>query len=283
MSLKRLMKGVGKGSIFGHGRVFGMHKLWDTDIGKARDPFIRIKVLAQLSHTDSESVKTAIVQNLRERILDDLEPRHLSAFPLPILRRLMSYNLFHSNVPGSERTAAKLLSLTTSEVNELDLLKLCLRYNLQYRCGRRFLDALTAENHELGKRLTAVVEGLNDEKVAIRLLKKYALDPRTSNSDVAQFISNTTPRSTKVLDPKEKCEYRIQKPQGSAMKWLGGLDGDYVVTVSTQLRYLYSRKDIARASSLLEAIPQENQDAVLAELKRINPELESLLRGDDPT
>lgn len=70
-----VLQGIGKGSIFGHGRILGVHKPWGSALGKAQDPFINNRSLIRLSrHTDGE-VRNIAVQNLTKRIEASWVPR----------------------------------------------------------------------------------------------------------------------------------------------------------------------------------------------------------------
>ncbi len=75
MSVKLVLRGIGKGSLFKHGRVLGVHNPFSNNITKARDPFINLKTLARLSFHSDQAVKDAVALNLGTKALNDLNFR----------------------------------------------------------------------------------------------------------------------------------------------------------------------------------------------------------------
>lgn len=56
-----------KGKWFGKGRFLGVHNPFDSDLNKAKDPFIKMKTLIKLSHSFDLEVKTEVIKNLTQR------------------------------------------------------------------------------------------------------------------------------------------------------------------------------------------------------------------------
>lgn len=63
-----ILQGIGKGSLFGHGRILGVHKPWGSASGKAKDPYINNRTLIRLSRHTNAEVRNVAVQNLAKRI-----------------------------------------------------------------------------------------------------------------------------------------------------------------------------------------------------------------------
>jgi hypothetical protein len=108
--------------------------------------------------------------------------------------------------------------------------------------------------------------------------------------DIAFLLSRATAKSVKVVDSEEKGHYcwavsgRSPDAPMNYDLWLGfgGPDEVYAVDVPERSHRIYSKNDIESARSLLEEVAPDKRYGVLMELKRINPGLESLLRGNDP-
>jgi len=79
MGVKHVVRNIGKGSLFGHNRIFGIHRPLDYDINKAKDPFIGLRTLAKLSRCPDPCVRQQAARNLAGR-LDKLNPKFLSRF-----------------------------------------------------------------------------------------------------------------------------------------------------------------------------------------------------------
>jgi hypothetical protein len=63
-----ILQGIGKGSMFGHGRFLGVHKPWGSASGKANDPFINDRTLIRLSRHTNAEIRNPAVQTLAKRI-----------------------------------------------------------------------------------------------------------------------------------------------------------------------------------------------------------------------
>jgi hypothetical protein len=61
--------GIGRGSLFGYGRMGGVHHPLDSDFSKARDPFINIKTLCRLSYSDKTDVRSVVAANMGNRLV----------------------------------------------------------------------------------------------------------------------------------------------------------------------------------------------------------------------
>jgi len=79
MSLKKVVINVGLGSLFGYGRLFGVHNPLGSDIGKARDPFINLRTLARLSQSNDPQIRSAVVNNLAQRFFQETTPFSLKS------------------------------------------------------------------------------------------------------------------------------------------------------------------------------------------------------------
>ncbi len=65
--------------LFTKGRFF-IHKPWDSLLGKASDPYIKLSTLALLSFSDEMDVRSAVVANLAARLTRGFKPAHLNKF-----------------------------------------------------------------------------------------------------------------------------------------------------------------------------------------------------------
>ena len=225
MGFKRVVKGIGKGGLFGPGRAFGIHKLWDTDFGKAKDPHISTGVLATLSHTDSKRVRTAIIRNMVDRIYD-IKPDQLNDFDKSLLGELLDLESVHGSAPLP--MVAKLISLAIQKT-------------------KKVID-------EKEKRIAD--RSSSDFKAAVQ----HAFDNWCGSGG----------------DPAHSYYSWSQFEEEAAMDL--ELSGVGCKVVPERSHCEYSEEDITDARSLLAKIPADKHDGVLRELKRINPELESLLR-----
>lgn len=67
MGIKAIYKGIGKGSLFGHGR-FIIHNPLGSRLGKAMDPYINLGTLSRLSRSEKIEVRNAVEQNITGRL-----------------------------------------------------------------------------------------------------------------------------------------------------------------------------------------------------------------------
>jgi hypothetical protein len=77
----RVIKGIGKGSLFGYGRFMGVHSPFDKAIKKAKDPYINSMTLSRLYHSTDINIRNSVIENLRGRI-------EAGSIDLPTLSRL---------------------------------------------------------------------------------------------------------------------------------------------------------------------------------------------------
>jgi len=74
MAVGQIMMGVGRGSLFGRGRVFGVHNPFDSALGKTRDPYINMRRVVSSSNSADPSLKAAAVDTLRAKIEYGFDP-----------------------------------------------------------------------------------------------------------------------------------------------------------------------------------------------------------------
>ena len=75
MGFTAVVKGIGRGSVFGNGRILGVHNPFGSDLAKASDPFIKLSTLARLSHSGDPQVRQAVIDNLWAKD-NHYNPRH---------------------------------------------------------------------------------------------------------------------------------------------------------------------------------------------------------------
>ena len=68
MGIRAVCKGIGKGSMFGHGRILCVHNPFDSTLGKASDPFLNLTSLSRISQSNNPRIQNAIVSNLSGRL-----------------------------------------------------------------------------------------------------------------------------------------------------------------------------------------------------------------------
>jgi hypothetical protein len=68
MGFSVVINGIGKGSMFGYGRIFGIHNPLGSDMGKAKDPYINNWTLLRLSCNLRADVRGEACINLAKRI-----------------------------------------------------------------------------------------------------------------------------------------------------------------------------------------------------------------------
>ncbi len=68
MSAGQIMHGIGNGSLFGYGRIFGVHNPFGSAVGKAADPYINMRRVVSCSNSPDSAVKAAVISTLRAKI-----------------------------------------------------------------------------------------------------------------------------------------------------------------------------------------------------------------------
>lgn len=74
MAVGQIMMGVGRGSIFGNRRFFGVHNPFDSALGKTRDPYINMRRVISSSNSDDPSLRSAATETLRRKIECGFDP-----------------------------------------------------------------------------------------------------------------------------------------------------------------------------------------------------------------
>lgn len=67
MAFSNIVRGIGKGVLFGYGRFLGMHNPLGNKVVKAKDPFISLGALLRLSR--NPELKAAVAENLAGRLM----------------------------------------------------------------------------------------------------------------------------------------------------------------------------------------------------------------------
>jgi len=73
MGVKLIARGVGKGSMFGYGRLFWVHNPLGSRIGKAKDPYINLWTLSRLSRSPKIDTKNPAIENFSNRLKGPLD------------------------------------------------------------------------------------------------------------------------------------------------------------------------------------------------------------------
>jgi hypothetical protein len=120
MGLRNVIKGIGRGSMFGHGRILGVHNPFGSAIGKARDPFINLRTLARLSSGANKNIRTEAAKNLAQRLKSrKFNLKLLSIFNIEVIRevltevsdnKVLKRVLDHCNDENVKKEAAKIIN-----------------------------------------------------------------------------------------------------------------------------------------------------------------------------
>ena len=98
MEIGRVIKGIGKGSLFSYGRFLGVHNPLGSRIGKAKDPYINLGTLSRLSLSNKTEIKNAAVDNISGRLRSPSSKAQIehifSSFDSKIIARALSGEVF---------------------------------------------------------------------------------------------------------------------------------------------------------------------------------------------
>jgi len=97
MGVKLIARGVGKGSLFGYGRLFGVHNPLGSKIGKAKDPYINLWTLSRLSRSPQINTKNAAIENFSNRLkgpVDKITVKRIFAMDHRILIEVLSKDIY---------------------------------------------------------------------------------------------------------------------------------------------------------------------------------------------
>ncbi len=124
MGIQLVLSGIGKGSMFKHGRAFGIHNPFGSDIGKAKDPFINLNTLAKLSFHADQAVRNAVALNLGNRSLQDISFRNFNSEVIknPLFIKNTSAKLCASAISFLTPANNQVQTGTTYETREVEKL-----------------------------------------------------------------------------------------------------------------------------------------------------------------
>ncbi len=90
ISVRQIMHGIGRGSIFGYGRVFGVHNPFGSSVGKAADPYINMRTVAASSNSQDAAVREAVISTLKAKIEHGFDPRLFPSINRPVMVAALS-------------------------------------------------------------------------------------------------------------------------------------------------------------------------------------------------
>jgi len=90
MGIRMIYRGIGKGSLFGHGRIFGVHNPIGSKLGKASDPYINLKALSMLSLNDNPEIHNAAAENIAGRLRAPRGKAHVENIFRSIDRKMLA-------------------------------------------------------------------------------------------------------------------------------------------------------------------------------------------------
>lgn len=241
MGTKLVIEGIGNGSLFRYGRIFGVHNPFGSDIGKAKDPFINLNTLARLSYHENHAIKDIVVKNLRKRFYLDLglDLKKLSLFNRQVLiKALIDIETYSAGYP---------YHLPRALADHLDNL-------IPHFIPEELSQLAKTQNGQIAKMVaknacprTALLEILYSRKIQYsspeltrELFEK--LESELSPEELGQVASTLTPHNSNLRDIRLKLANNPRVPKnvliGFVISHEDGVATDALMTIESSKKSL---------------------------------------------
>jgi|GEM_PF-5879391 len=237
MGFRRVLRGVGKGSIFGHGRVFGVHNLLDSAENKCQDPFINIRTLAKLLKSEPK-LKPLVSANLITRWKTKFDITELHDFIKYSWKEFSEtdFPVVRTEHRGEEHSENQMIADILKEVaSNSDVSGVAIAHIISFLTAKRGRDILI---HQKGH-----LESRHSQEAYERAYNEW-------------YSSGIDPAHTSFPGvPEEYCEEV------------------FVVDEKDRFVWFYLDPEINCACELILKNPKEKQDEILVEMRSFNREL----------